>query len=214
MDKLKVFEKHLELIKTNPIRGFTEFCIDKMPEYFFSLPASTGGTHHGAGETLIDHVQGCLWLAEKVFEQLEKVWTQRQKDQLISSIILHDGWRCHKTDGTIRVYTQEDIDAKGLSNDLLGKFRSTSEHPESAFWNLLKLSVDFNKWATENKKNLIGAKDLNAILSAIRLHCGPWSENKDKPFSLDWPYSNLTMVLHNIDYFQTLSAEYWTKEKK
>ena len=46
-EKIKVFEKYLNMIESNEIRAFTEFCIVRFPDYFWTMPASTTGKHHG-----------------------------------------------------------------------------------------------------------------------------------------------------------------------
>lgn len=212
-EKLEVFAKHLDMIRAKTIRDFTNFCILRLPEYFWTLAASTSGRRHGAEESLIDHIQGCLWLAEKVIDQFSKLWNQRQKDQLISAVILHDGWRCEDAQGNQIVFVQEDIDKKGLPPEFLGKPRTSNEHPEACFRELLKLSAEFNSLAVTNKTQPIAGKDLSAILNAVRMYYGPWLEVKDKPFSLDWPFSSLAVQLHNIDYMQAINATYWTRVK-
>lgn len=212
-EKLGVFGKHLDMMRSKVIGDFTRFCILRFPEYFWTLPASTSGRNHGSGETLIDHIQGCLWLSERVIEQFDKVWTQRQKDQLLSAIILHDGWRCEDALGREIVFTQEYLDEKWYPSELLGKPRTSREHPEAGFMELLKLSVEFNSLAVTNKTQPINGKDLSAILNAVRMHYGPWLEIREKPFSLDWPFSSLAVQVHNIDHMQTINATYWTKMK-
>jgi hypothetical protein len=212
-EKLKVFGKHLDMMHSKVIRDFTCFCVLRFPEYFWALPASTSGRNHGSGETLIDHIQGCLWLAERVIDQFDKAWTQRQKDQLLAAIILHDGWRCEDAQGCETVFTQEYLSEKGMPSEMLGKPRTSHEHPEAGFRQLLKLSVEFNGIAAADKTQPINGKDLSAILNAVRMHYGPWLEIGEKPFSLDWPFSNLAVQVHNIDHMQTVNATYWTRAK-
>ena len=213
-EKLEVFGKHLDMIHSKVIRDFTHFCILRFPEYFWTLLASTSDKHHGSGETLIDHIQGCLWLAERVIDQFDKAWTQRQKDQLLSAIILHDGWRCEDAQGQETVFTQEYLDRKGLSSELLGKPCTSNEHPEAGFRELLKLSVEFNSFAVTNKTQPINGKDLSVILNAVRMHYGPWLEIGEKPFSLDWPFSNLAVQVHNIDHMNCICSQYFTSVRR
>ena len=77
-EKLNVFKKHLCMIKNKSIRDFTEFCIVRFPEYFWTIMASTSNMRHGHNETLIDHIQGCLFIAEYVIEQFAGHWTNNQ----------------------------------------------------------------------------------------------------------------------------------------
>jgi hypothetical protein len=213
-EKLKVFEKHLKMIKNESILEFTKFALLNVPDYFWILPASTTRENHGHGETLIDHIQGCLDLAEMVIEQFNNHWTDNQNDQLISALILHDGWRCGAP-GKERRFTQDDINEKGYSQKLLGEIRTSREHPEVGFQQLLLLSAEFNRLAIQNKINQIGARNLQPILNSVRYHYGPWTRTAlKKPFSLSWPFDNVVVQVHNIDNMQTRNAFLFTRRKK
>lgn len=213
-EKLKVFEFHLNMIKSDVIKRFTEYCIVNFPDYFWKIPASTQNKYHGKDETLIDHIQNCLWLAQRVILQFKDAWSPRQVDQFISAIILHDGFKCNNLDGSISIFTQKIIDIGNLSDELLGKFKTSKEHPEVGYNEYIKLSLKFNCDCVANKQNTIGDKDLSPILNAVRFHSGPWSINivKDKFFSLDWPFSNIAIQVHNIDYMSAINAEFWTRK--
>ena len=51
-EKLDVFREYLDLVQTPQINEFTQFILLRLPEYFWTLPASTTGKNHGADETL------------------------------------------------------------------------------------------------------------------------------------------------------------------
>lgn len=214
-EKLQVFEKHLDMIQSEVIRDFTEFCLIRFPEYFWTLPASTSGRRHGGDETLIDHIQGCLFLAECVIDQMSKTWNQRQKDQLISSIILHDGWRCGSEGEELR-YTDEMLAKKSIEDKtrLLGNLCTNPEHPEVGYREVLGLALEYNR---KNPQALISGKDLNIIARGIRCHYGAWTVTPNIEFSLDYPFSSVVVQVHNIDYMQARNSQYFMrilKEKK
>lgn len=141
--KLKVFEYYLNKIKTIEIKEFTEFCLLRVPEYFWTLLASTTRKNHGNGETVIDHTLACLSIAEQVCEgQFKTHWEQERKDELYSSIILHDTYRCGFPGKELRI-TQEIIDKKNLDQDLLGELMTSRDHPEIGFLELSKLMKKF-----------------------------------------------------------------------
>ena len=148
-------------------------------------------------------------MAEAVCEQFDGHWKQRQKDQLISAVIMHDGWRCGEP-GYERRITQEMIDKRGYPQDKLDNLCTAPDHAEAGYRQLLRLSADFNRIAIENKEKQIAAKDLAIILKAVRYHYGPWLDIKNKPFSLDWPYSSVVMQCHNIDFHQAKNAKWWS----
>jgi len=214
-NKLKIFEKHLKMIKSDVIRNFTEHCILRFPDYFWTLPASTSGKRHGGGdETLIDHIQACLFLAENTLEQFKDHWTQRQKDQLISALILHDGWRCDDADGKTHTYTEEVVIQRGYAMDKIDKHMTTKDHPEAGFKNLLKLQLEYNNIARENKKKELGAKDFAIIAKSVRCHYGPFTNTEGVKFSLSWPFDSVVVQVHNIDFQQAVNSKYFYKVLK
>ena len=213
-DKLKTFEIYLERIESPTIRKFTEFAILEFPEYFWTLAASTTHLNHGVGETLIDHIMACLYMSRQVCDhQFEKHWTQRQKDQLTSALLLHDGWRCGIEGQELRI-TQEMIDEKGIDQSLLGNLKTTREHPEIGYRQLLSIVYKFNSQAVKNNEKVIAGKDVSMILNAVRYHYGPWTDLKHKPFSLSWPYDSVVMQCHNIDFHQCHNMIYFTRGNK
>jgi hypothetical protein len=210
-EKLGVFAQYLELIQTPQIREFTEYVLVKLPEYFWTLPASTTGRNHGKEETLIGHVLACLYIAKQVNEaQFKDHWTQRQKDQLYSSLMLHDGWRCGEPGNECRI-TQEMIDEKGYDQDLLGNLKTAREHAEVGYRQLLQIVAEYNREAANEGRNQIGANNYSMILKAVRFHYGPFTQGSDKPFSLSWPYDSVVMQCHNIDFHQCHNKMYMTR---
>ena len=207
-EKLDIFQASLEKIESKSIRLFTEYCIVRFPDYFWTIEASPSGKHHG-GELLVDHVLDCLFMANKVNVQFEKHWTQRQKDQLISALILHDGWKCGYP-GKERAYTEEDVERKGLSKDRIGVFRTDIKHPEVGYRQVLKLAQEFN----QNNGSPLAARDLSMIGKGVRYHYGPWMDVENRPFSLSWPYDSVVTQVHNIDYHVTFNATLWCGKKE
>ncbi len=209
-EKLDVFREYLDLVQTPQINEFTQFILLRLPEYFWTLPASTTGKNHGADETLLDHVLACLYMAKQVNNQFENHWTQRQKDQLYSSLMLHDGWRCGEPGNECRI-TQEMIDEKKLDQKLLGNLKTAREHAEVGYRQLLQLVAEYNRDAARNGYNQIGGNNYSMILKAVRFHYGPWTQGSDKSFSLSWPYDSVVMQCHNIDFHQCHNQMYLTR---
>lgn len=213
VEKLEIFKYFLNKIKTDVIREFTKFCIINLPEYFWTLPASTTRKNHGDSETLLDHVLACLYIAEKVCDaQFKDHWTQKQKDQLYSSLILHDGWRCGEPGNEGRI-TQKMINENNYDQDLLGELKTDRNHAEIGYRQLILLAIKFNKLAEKNKTNKIGEKNLEMILKAVRYHYGPFMPVEKRPFSLSWPYDSVVTQCHNIDFQQCVNATLWTRDK-
>ena len=202
MEKWKIFEKHINMIENPSIKEFTKFALSHSPNYFWTMPATTSGRRHGDKESLIDHVQECLQLAECVIDQFKNHWTQRQNDQLLSALILHDVWRCNNEGEELR-YTEEYVKENELPAELIGNLRTHPEHPEIGYRNIQSLAIEYNEYATENKLNKMGGKNLKAIADGVRYHYGPWTRTiLPKRFSLSWPADYIVYQVHNIDYMQ------------
>lgn len=196
MLKEEIFKDGLNFIKDQSIRDFTIFVLNKLPEYFWTIKASTSGLHHG-GETQIEHVLGCVELGFAVCEQQMK-WSQVHRDMLISSLLLHDGWKCGE--GKI-LFTEEDFLNNKCKEDCIGAPKITRDHPFIGYTEVTKLFSEFKL------KPSIG----KTIAKSIRFHMGPWT-NEDEKLPMSSPYDSVVVQTHNIDFFQSRMAK--LKEKK
>lgn len=96
MNKLRELQRELNIIVDDDIREFTRKAIEIMPDYFFSMPASTSGKYHpkyalGKGG-LLRHTKAAIKISVALFTIHS--WSQLEQDVIVSSIILHDGWKC------------------------------------------------------------------------------------------------------------------------
>lgn len=198
---LEKFKRGLDFIKDESIREFVKFCINSFPDYFWASLASPSGKYHG-GESLLDHVLGCVELGFEVCEQ-QFNWTQKQKDHLIASLILHDGWKCG--DG-LKKFSEQDFLNKKCIESSIGMPKSDNMHAETGYEEILKLVEKFNEGEIK-----IGSSDYMEIANCVRYHMGPWTKIKSSTkFNLNWPYDSVIVQVHNVDFFQTKMA----KDKK
>jgi hypothetical protein len=96
-DKVKCFEKELLYIKNDQIREFAIEAIKTLPDYFFEVPASSTSKHHPnyaiqAGG-LLKHTQAAVRISIEMFRLDWWNFTNDEKDLIIVSLILHDGWK-------------------------------------------------------------------------------------------------------------------------
>lgn len=95
MDKLKIFEVELGYIKDDEIKEFTKNIILLLPDYFFEVSASSTGKYHpeyALGEGgLVRHTQAAVRIAIELFKIESFKYSEKQKDIIISALILHDG---------------------------------------------------------------------------------------------------------------------------
>ena len=89
------FNKELSYIKNSEILIMTEKAINHLPEYFFSVASSSSGKYHPSfslGEGgLYRHTKFAVEIAVNLFNIME--FTQDEKDCIVSSLILHDGFK-------------------------------------------------------------------------------------------------------------------------
>lgn len=91
------FAKEISMIESSPIRIIVVEGCNILPEYFFRVPASSSGKYHpkyalGDGG-LCRHVKAAIVIANDLFSMNEYNFTRIEKDLIIASLILHDGWK-------------------------------------------------------------------------------------------------------------------------
>ena len=92
MNKIEVFENELVYIVDNDIRDSLRTMIEKIPDYFFTIPAASTGKYHpqyaqGDGG-LVRHTKAAIRMAQELFGIYK--FPQRTKDLIIMSLLLHD----------------------------------------------------------------------------------------------------------------------------
>ena len=96
------FKTELNYIKNERIKNSLITMINKLPKYFFEVPASSTGKYHpnfSLGEGgLLRHTKAAVRIAYELFndESLNN-FTNDEKDLIIFSIVLHDGLKSGKT---------------------------------------------------------------------------------------------------------------------
>lgn len=98
MDRLEIFKTELDYIKDPQIRNFTEKAILSLPDYFFSMAASTSGRYHpkfslGDGG-LVRHTKVAVRIAVDIISLEMMKYSDIEKDIIITSLLLHDGMKC------------------------------------------------------------------------------------------------------------------------
>jgi hypothetical protein len=97
MDKVKEFEKELVFIKNPKIKQFVITAIESLPDYFFEVPASSTGKYHpdyALGEGgLLRHTRAAVRIAVELSRLEMFKYSNDEKDLILASLILHDGWK-------------------------------------------------------------------------------------------------------------------------
>ena len=177
--KHHLFDKELSYIKDDNKRKFCELCLDGLPEYFWSIPASSTGKYHPSytiGEGgLARHVQGAMRIAIELF-RCESCFnlTEEDKDDILIALSLHDGLK------------------SGSEEDYAKSKYTKHNHPI--------LSAKYVQEVWKNNQDLITKEDTIKIAKLIGSHMGQWNTNKYSSIVLPTPSTSTEKFVHLVDY--------------
>jgi 23S rRNA maturation-related 3'-5' exoribonuclease YhaM len=172
-EQLKVFEPELNQIHNEKIKEFTIRALEKLPEYFWKIPASSTGKYHpsyslGDGG-LARHTKAAVRIAIELFNLDMWKFDEVQKDIILSALFLHDG---NKSGKEYSKYTVHD-------------------HP--------LLVAEFIK--TDEELNQILQRDIiERIANGIESHMGQWNTTKYSEVVLPKPENGIQKFIHMCDY--------------
>ena len=174
MNKADVFKKELSYVKNKKYVDCAKNMIELLPDYFFSIPASSTGKYHpgfAKGEGgLVRHtkvaVRMCYELANN--NSIGHSFTSDEKDLMLIALIMHDGV---KSGIPKEKYTRVD-------------------HPLLA----AKLIRD--------NKDMIGLSEteIDFVCSVIETHMGEWNKDFNGNEVLPVPKNKYQRFVHMCDY--------------
>lgn len=177
MNKVEVFKQELEYIKNERIRRSAEILIDLVPDYFFTVPASSTGKYHpsfsqGDGG-LLRHTKVATIIGKEVLslEYTNNLYTEDEKDLLLLGIMLHD---TQKLGNPEERYTRFD-------------------HPL-----LAAEFIEQNKDKTELKE-----EEIKLIKRVISSHMGQWNKSNYSSVELPKPSDKYEFFVHMCDYLSS-----------
>ena len=177
MNKVEVFKQELEYIKNERIRRSAEILIDLVPDYFFTVPASSTGKYHpsfsqGDGG-LLRHTKVATIIGKEVLslEYTNNLYTEDEKDILLLGIMLHD---TQKLGNPEERYTRFD-------------------HPL-----LAAEFIEQNKDKTELKE-----EEIKLIKRVISSHMGQWNKSNYSSVELPKPSDKYEFFVHMCDYLSS-----------
>lgn len=175
--KEKAFITEIKYIKNKKFRDNLEVMIKLLPDYFFTVPASSTGKYHPMFSLneggLLRHTKVAAKIAFDLLSDdvIGNIFTEDEKDLMIFSIILHDGLK------------------HGINESKYTLF----EHPI--------LMANFIK---ENKEKLtLNEKEIDMISSMIAAHMGPWNTNQYSDITLPIPKGKYQKFVHMCDYLSS-----------
>lgn len=174
MDKKKIFERELNYINNSKIRTSATTMVELLPDYFFSIEASSTGKYHpeyALGEGgLLRHTKAAVRIAYELLSDpvIGDKYSSDEKDLMVMGLILHDGLKL------------------GLKQDKYTKF----DHP-----------LVMVKYIEDNKDKLeLTDKERELVESVIKTHMGPWTKDYDGNEVLESPKTKYQSFVHMCDF--------------
>ena len=171
MNKIKYFEKEISYIKDKKKQEDIKYLINLLPDYFFTIPASSTGAYHpkfaGTNHGLVKHTKVAVRIAYDLFE-VNDIFTDEDKDLIIMALIMHDGLK------------------KGLVEEKYTCF----DHP-------LLVSKLIMEHAKELKMDIYNVRKMCCMIES---HMGKWNTNKYSKVVLPVPNDKYERFVHMCDY--------------
>ena len=168
------FNKELRYIKDEKIRNSLILILEELPDYWFSVPASSTGKYHpkyALGEGgLLRHSKAAMKIGFELLENptIGDKYTSHEKDLMLLALLVHDGL---KSGNPQEKYTRFD-------------------HP-----------ILMGKYIIDNKEKL-NLKEEDAIFmnDVIKTHMGPWTTDYNGVEVLEKPKTKYQNFVHMCDY--------------
>lgn len=173
MDKINIFKRELGYILNSKYVENGKKLINKLPDYFFEVPASSTGKYHPSFSLgkmgLVRHTKAAVRIAYELLndESIGNAFTNDEKDLMILALILHDGCKSglQKTQYTV------------------------VNHP-----------LIVSKLITDSKNDLSFTDgELLFLCSCIETHMGPWNKDFKGNTILQVPTNKYQRFVHMCD---------------
>jgi len=173
--KTEYFKEQINYIKDKKIKEDVSFLINKLPEYFFEIQASTTGKYHPkyavSKHGLVKHTKVAVEIAKVLIdnETTGGSFSEKEKDLIIMALLLHDGLKCGENNSKHTLFV----------------------HP-----------LLMSEFIMKNKESLkMDIDDIRVVCMMIESHMGQWNINPyNKNEKLPKPSNKLTRFVHMCDY--------------
>ena len=174
MQNEEYFLEEISYIKNDKIKKALIYMINKLPDYFFIVPATSTGKYHpsyASGEGgLLRHTKAAVRIAYELLNDpaIGEKYTSDERDLMIMGLLLHDGLKLGKEESK---YTKFD-------------------HP-----------ILMANYIEEEKDNLeLTDSERNLVMDVIKTHMGPWTTDYDGNEVLEKPKTKYQNFVHMCDY--------------
>lgn len=174
MNKIEQFETEINYIKSDRIKNNAKVMINLLPDYFFSIPASSTGKYHpnyALGEGgLLRHTRAAVKIANELLYNNHTItsFTDDEKDLIIFTLLIHDGLK------------------SGIVQEKYTRF----DHPIliSSYLAEVREQLDFKD------------EEIKRIQGALESHMGEWNQNDYQAMSLPLPKGSMEKFVHICDF--------------
>lgn len=165
--------KTLTLIRDLALREYTEKLLEKVPEYFWKIGASSSTKYHPSyqlGEGgLLRHTEAMCFIAKDLFRAGMFNFTPREQDLILIAIIFHDAFK----------------------NGNVDSGHTVPEHPI--------LAADFIRFNPDSYSYLT-SEEINLISDGIETHMGRWNTDRENNEIMAKPVTEYQKFIHLCDY--------------
>lgn len=170
MNKQEIFKKELDYIIDKDIKESLSIMIDKIPDYFFLVAASSTGKYHPSYALneggLLRHTKSAIRMAYELFGIYK--FEPRKKDLIIMALLLHDSVK------------------KGEVEEKYTRF----DHP--------LLAAEFIKKYKDELK--LSKEDIEFVCDCIASHMGKFNTSDYSDVILPLPKTPEQKFVHMCDY--------------
>ena len=170
INKQEVFENEIVLIKNEDIRDSLRVLVDKIPDYFYTIPASSTGKYHPEYATgdggLVRHTKAAVRMANELFGIYK--FPDRTKDLIILSLVMHDSVKKGEEESKYTLF-----DHPLVAGEFIKKYKDE-----------LKLTKE----------------DLEFVCNAIASHMGRFNTSEYSDVILPLPKTPEEKFVHMCDY--------------
>jgi hypothetical protein len=169
----ELFATELSYLKNDNLRLFISQCLNKLPDYFRHIGASTSGKYHPSytlGEGgLIKHTKAAVGIALQLFRADIYDIKEDEKDIVVSALLLHDGLKCGMWE-----------DKTAFNHPILMKDFILKKYNENHY------DIEFDI--------------INKISNCVASHMGKWNTQDGNDLILPTPQTQCEKMVHLCDY--------------
>lgn len=176
MEKIEYFNREYSYIKDNKKREDVKYLVNKLPDYFFEIPASSTGKYHpsfaSSENGLVKHTKVAARIAKELLDNPGlNNFKDNEKDIIIMAIILHDGCK------------------SGIVKENYTRF----DHP-----------LIVSQLIKENRSSLsLNDEEMDLLIRVISSHMGIWNKDYNGNEILPIPKDKYQRFVHMCDYLSS-----------